>query len=46
MSVLAETASPGRERSALIEESILPTSLAQRPINMLGYVWMLVSTQN
>ena len=27
---------------ALIEESILPTSLNQRPIGMLGYAWMWV----
>lgn len=38
MTALAEDTSRGSERSALIEESILPTSLAQRPISMLGYV--------
>ena len=31
-----------RDDSALIEESILPTTLRQRPIGMLGYAWMWV----
>lgn len=30
------------ERTGLIEESILPTLLAQRPIGMLGYAWIFV----
>ena len=30
------------ERSALIEESILPTQLGQRPIGLLGYAWIWV----
>ncbi len=30
------------ERSSLIEESILPTHLNQRPISMLGYAWIWV----
>ncbi|WP_146592275.1 NCS1 family transporter [Puniceibacterium confluentis] len=30
------------ERSALVEESILPTLLGQRPIGMLGYAWIWV----
>ncbi len=30
------------DSSALIEESILPTSLRQRPIGMIGYAWMWV----
>ncbi|WP_108261387.1 NCS1 family transporter [Mangrovicoccus ximenensis] len=31
-----------RERSSLIEESILPTLLGQRPIGLLGYAWIWV----
>lgn len=31
-----------RGDDALIEESILPTSLGQRPIGMLGYAWIWV----
>ncbi len=31
-----------RERDALIEESILPTLLGQRPIGLLGYAWIWV----
>ena len=31
-----------RERTALIEESILPTRANQRPIGMLGYAWIWV----
>ncbi|MEY8843459.1 NCS1 family transporter [Cribrihabitans sp. XS_ASV171] len=31
-----------KEREALIEESILPTLLGQRPIGMLGYAWIWV----
>lgn len=31
-----------KQREALIEESILPTLLGQRPIGMLGYAWIWV----
>jgi len=31
-----------QDRSSLIEESILPTHLNQRPISMLGYAWIWV----
>ncbi|MFD2741635.1 NCS1 family transporter [Sulfitobacter aestuarii] len=30
------------QREALVEESILPTGLGQRPIGMLGYAWIWV----
>lgn len=32
----------GHRSDALIEESILPTSLNQRPIGMMGYAWIWV----
>ncbi|SNT73952.1 NCS1 family transporter [Paracoccus seriniphilus] len=39
----SEPITPDMGRSeALIEESILPTSLNQRPIGMLGYAWIWV----
>ncbi|GGF78839.1 nitrate reductase [Paracoccus acridae] len=34
--------SAGRDRTALIEESILPTQASQRPIGTLGYAWIWV----
>ena len=42
MTIAAQAISAENERSALIEESILPTNLSQRPISMLGYVWIWV----
>ncbi|UCI22752.1 NCS1 family transporter (plasmid) [Mesorhizobium sp. B2-1-8] len=42
MTIAAQTISVEHERSTLIEESILPTTLAQRPITTLGYagIWI------
>ncbi|WP_207100179.1 NCS1 family transporter [Paracoccus shandongensis] len=34
--------SAGRDRTSLIEESILPTRASQRPIGTLGYAWIWV----
>jgi NCS1 family nucleobase:cation symporter-1 len=42
MTIASEARPIRRERSTLVEESILPTNLAQRPISMLGYVWIWV----
>lgn len=42
MTIASQTLSAGAERSALIEESILPTNLSQRPISILGYAWIWV----
>ena len=42
MSIASDIARSEHERSALIEESILPTQLGQRPIGWLGYAWMWV----
>lgn len=42
MSLIQDGISVGRDRSALIEESILPTRASQRPIGMLGYAWIWV----
>ena len=42
MTVSVQAAAGRRERDALIEESILPTGLAQRPIGMLGYAGMWI----
>lgn len=40
MSLTQDGLAPGRDRTALIEESILPTRASQRPIGMLGYAWI------
>ncbi|WP_374301391.1 NCS1 family transporter [Paracoccus sp. (in: a-proteobacteria)] len=42
MSLIQDGLSAGRERTALIEESILPTRASQRPIGTLGYAWIWV----
>lgn len=42
MAVTETIARSGPVRDGLIEESILPTQLNQRPISMLGYAWMFV----
>lgn len=42
MSLTQDGLAPGRDRTALIEESILPTRANQRPIGMLGYAWIWV----
>ena len=42
MDVTDKLAAGAGPSEALIEESILPTSLNQRPIGMLGYAWMWV----
>lgn len=42
MSYIQDGIPVGRERSALIEDSILPTRADQRPIGMLGYAWIWV----
>lgn len=42
MSLTQDGLAAGRDRTALIEESILPTRASQRPIGMLGYAWIWV----
>ncbi|WP_368661451.1 NCS1 family transporter [Paracoccus sp. (in: a-proteobacteria)] len=42
MSIASEIERSEHERSGLIEESILPTQLGQRPIGLLGYAWIWV----
>ena len=42
MSLTQDGLSPTRDRTALIEESILPTRASQRPIGTLGYAWIWV----
>ena len=42
MSLIQDGLSPTRDRTALIEESILPTQASQRPIGTLGYAWIWV----
>ncbi|MCZ0963252.1 NCS1 family transporter [Paracoccus benzoatiresistens] len=42
MSLIQDGLSTGRDRTALIEESILPTRASQRPIGTLGYAWIWV----
>jgi NCS1 family nucleobase:cation symporter-1 len=42
MSVASQIEAAENERGALIEESILPTHLNQRPIGLMGYVWIMV----
>lgn len=42
MTITAQYTQSAQERNALIEESILPTALNQRPISMLGYAWIWV----
>ncbi|ARC35489.1 nitrate reductase [Paracoccus yeei] len=42
MSLTQDGLAAGRDRTALIEESILPTQANQRPIGMLGYAWIWV----
>ena len=42
MSLIQDGLSAGRDRTALIEESILPTRASQRPIGTLGYAWIWV----
>lgn len=42
MTVVDEIRDAEHERSALVEESILPTLQGQRPIGMLGYAWIWV----
>jgi NCS1 family nucleobase:cation symporter-1 len=42
MTIADQLETAEHERTALIEESILPTSLAQRPIGLWGYAWIWV----
>ncbi|WP_417605881.1 NCS1 family transporter [Primorskyibacter flagellatus] len=42
MTVVDRVRDAEHERSALVEESILPTLQGQRPIGMLGYAWIWV----
>lgn len=42
MTATDTTARSGPARDGLIEESILPTQLNQRPLSMMGYAWMFV----
>ncbi len=42
MTVTEQIRSAEQERTGLIEESILPTLLAQRPIGLVGYAWIWV----
>ncbi len=42
MSFAEPLTTAGHERSSLIEESILPTQLNQRPLGALGYAWIWV----
>lgn len=42
MSTASQIGVAEHERSALIEESILPTYLNQRPIGLLGYAWIMI----
>ena len=42
MSLTQDGLAAGRDRTGLIEESILPTQANQRPIGMLGYAWIWV----
>ncbi|SMO94584.1 NCS1 family transporter [Paracoccus laeviglucosivorans] len=42
MSLTQEELATGPDRTALIEESILPTKAGERPIGMLGYAWIWV----
>ena len=42
MTMTQDGLSAGRDRTALIEESILPTQASQRPIGTLGYAWIWV----
>ena len=42
MTVTQDDRSAAHDRTALIEESILPTRAGQRPISMLGYAWIWV----
>lgn len=42
MSLTQDGLSPGQDRTALIEDSILPTRASHRPIGTLGYAWIWV----
>lgn len=42
MTVIENAGARTSERTALIEESILPTRARQRPIGLLGYAWIWV----
>ncbi|WP_374375480.1 NCS1 family transporter [Tabrizicola sp.] len=42
MTMTQDGLSAGRDRTALIEISILPTQASQRPIGTLGYAWIWV----
>lgn len=42
MSVTEQIREAEHERTGLIEESILPTLLGQRPIGLMGYAWIWV----
>lgn len=42
MAATDQVRSAEHDRSALIEESILPTLLGQRPLGLLGYAWIMV----
>ncbi len=42
MTVTEQTNDAGQERTGLIEASILPTLLWQRPIGLIGYAWIWV----
>lgn len=42
MTVIENTSTRASDRTALIEESILPTRASQRPIGLMGYAWIWV----
>jgi len=42
MTVIENAGARPSDRTSLIEESILPTRAAQRPLGMLGYAWIWV----
>ncbi len=42
MTVTEQINDAGRERTDLIEDSILPTLLWQRPIGLISYAWIWV----
>lgn len=42
MTIASQTLDDAAERNALIEESLLPTTLSQRPMSMLGYAWIWI----
>ncbi len=42
MTITAQHTHSAQQHNGLIEESILPTALNQRPIGMLGYSWIWI----